>query len=202
MRRGPGVVGRGRQPEVPELHPQVAQELGRLRQRLDRVERIEQVPRSAAVRGMNCASAPGLRRPLRVTGPTASARNRLSCQITRAKNSTGRSLVRAAASTSMQIDFCASSTATGFGASGAAGGVATEPVQAPAAEGWRRARGSLAPAGVAAAGGAAVSAGASSATAGNARSSRPHVSATARSIASAQACLREGSQASASQARR
>lgn len=46
-------------------------------------------PRSAAVPGMNCAM-PCARWPLRVTGPTASARKRLSCQITRAKNSTGR----------------------------------------------------------------------------------------------------------------
>ena len=39
--------------------------------------------RSAAVAGMNCAM-PWARAPLRIIGPSASARRRLSCQITRA----------------------------------------------------------------------------------------------------------------------
>src|SRR4051812_22174136 len=51
---------------------------------------------------MNCA-IPCARRPLRVTGPTASDRNRLSCQITRAKNSSGRSFAVAADSIIKQI---------------------------------------------------------------------------------------------------
>src|SRR6516162_9038540 len=46
---------------------------------------------------MNCAM-PWALSPLRVRGPTASGRNRLSCQITRAKNSSGRPCARAAAS--------------------------------------------------------------------------------------------------------
>jgi len=44
---------------------------------------------------MNCAM-PCARAPLRVTGPTALGWKRLSCHITRAKNSSGRSLARAA----------------------------------------------------------------------------------------------------------
>ncbi len=44
---------------------------------------------------MNCA-IPSARWPLRVTGPTASDWNLLSCQITRAKNSSGRPCALAA----------------------------------------------------------------------------------------------------------
>src|SRR5262249_23995124 len=59
--------------------------------------------------------------PLRVRGPTASALNRLSCQITRAKNSSGRSFALAADSIIRQIDSRTSGGASfsGVGASGA-----------------------------------------------------------------------------------
>src|SRR6516162_9413459 len=46
---------------------------------------------------MNCA-IPWALWPSRLSGPTVSARNRLSCQITRAKNSSGKSWARPAAS--------------------------------------------------------------------------------------------------------
>ena len=39
---GTGVVGGGREPEIAELGAQLAQKLGRFRQRLGRIERIEQ----------------------------------------------------------------------------------------------------------------------------------------------------------------
>jgi hypothetical protein len=75
-------------------------------------------PRSLAVPGMNCA-IPCARRPLRVTGPTASERKRLSCQITRAKNSSGRSEALAADSIIRHIASRASlsrAPSAGFGA--------------------------------------------------------------------------------------
>ncbi|MFK4506893.1 hypothetical protein ABIF81_002071 [Bradyrhizobium daqingense] len=64
--------------------------------------------------GMNCA-IPCACSPLRVIGPTASAWKRLSCQITRAKNSSGKSLSRAAASTIKQIDSRVSLSRASFG---------------------------------------------------------------------------------------
>src|SRR5262249_34521611 len=80
-------------------------------------------PRSAAVRGMNWAM-PCARSPLRVRGPTTSAWKRLSCQITRAKNSSGKFCARAALSIMRQSDSRTSTFPARAGGGGAAGGVA------------------------------------------------------------------------------
>src|SRR5262249_19199990 len=76
-------------------------------------------PRSAAVRGMNWAM-PCARSPLLVRGPTTSAWKRLSCQITRAKNSSGRFCARAADSIMRQRDSRTSTFPVRAGAGGGA----------------------------------------------------------------------------------
>src|SRR5262245_19350459 len=66
---------------------------------------------------------PCARSPLRVRGPTTSGWKRLSCQITRAKNSSGKFCARAAASIMRQSDSRTSTFPVRAGGGGAAGGV-------------------------------------------------------------------------------
>src|SRR5262249_59404905 len=77
-------------------------------------------PRSAAVRGMNWAM-PWARSPLRVRGPTTFGWKRLSCQITRAKNSSGKLCARAADSIIMHTDSRRSAPPARPGGGGGAG---------------------------------------------------------------------------------
>ena len=74
---------------------------------------------------MNCAMPCALS-PLLVRGPTASELKRLSCQITRAKNSSGRSCERAADLIIRQMDSRTSVVAEGsFSGAGTSGGCTT-----------------------------------------------------------------------------
>src|SRR5262249_38077398 len=79
---------------------------------------------------------PCARSPLRVRGPTTSAWKRLSCQITRAKNSSGKFCARAALSIMRQSDSRTSTFPARAGGGGAAGGGA-----AGGPRGGRRGRG-------------------------------------------------------------
>src|SRR5262245_496440 len=65
---------------------------------------------------------PWARSPLRVRGPTTSAWKRLSCQITRAKSSSGRFCARAALSIMRQRDSRTSTFPARAGGGGVAGG--------------------------------------------------------------------------------
>src|SRR6516164_5253005 len=67
---------------------------------------------------------PCARSPLRVRGPTTSAWKRLSCQITRAKNSSGRLCERAADSIMRQSDSRTSTLPARAGGGGVAGAAA------------------------------------------------------------------------------
>src|SRR5258708_33636143 len=78
---------------------------------------------------------PWARSPLRVRGPTTSAWKRLSCQITRAKNSSGRFCARAADSIMRQRDSRTSTFPVRAGGGGGAGGDAAGGASAVAGGG-------------------------------------------------------------------
>jgi hypothetical protein len=88
-RRRTRIIGGRREAEIAELIFQLAQKIAAFGNACTGSKGSSK-PFSIVVLGMNCA-IPWARSPLRLRGPIVSEWNRLSCQITRAKNSGGKS---------------------------------------------------------------------------------------------------------------